>query len=879
MFLSGSMFVSIMKYHRRFFTMSTAKKRDLNKKLVGCFCIAAIAANSAAAQVSVIAPVRASAAVSSTEEYTGVIDLSQLLNYKNGTTACPAGVTASYGKDGIGNDFTQVIELTILQDGTYKLIGSNYINNCYVDVKIIAAENRTVNIVCDDAFIKNDEGSSGYDSGAYSNSDQGKGYYNSYVVPFLAEKHAVINVSGKLYVDTYAVYDGTGGQNFLTPLLEEKHETGTSVLAWKHGGTVNCSSFNVFYDEYYDYQYEPGPGFYETDCNYVLSGYTYDMKKYIKGYDCLKASNGDASAVTGQNSIYLRSSHEFGNDTECDNCGYTCCTVTLNKNDGSEPVTVNVDSGEVFSEPTAPTRENCTFGGWYTDETFETPYDFTAPVTGNITLYAKWTDCAVESLSVKNLPEKTEYVEGESFDPAGLVLTVTYDSGETEDITYSKDNAADFTVTPSGALSESDTSVTVTYGGKSVIVNVTVKKGAVNVKPSDDNFGGAKIDMPMDDLIDAILDEEDKQLIEQGVDISVLMTSITIDPEYVPEEDKAAINTVLDDYTIGCYIDVSLFKRYSNGKADKPVTDPSSPITISFELPQYILDMYPDDEYEFALFCSHNGKGYEVESWYDPETNIMKFSSDKFSTYALGVKVADPVASFVDRLYKNLLGREADEHKADHIANLLSGKSASEVAFDFVFSPEFTDMDISNEERVRRMYLTFLNREPDPAGLATWTKALDDGNSIGHIFIGFTQSKEFAEICGKYSIEQGEFDIVDLPGENHELMSFIARFYSKALGRKYDIDGLNEHIGSYLADRDFYQLAFNFIFSPEYIEKNLSDEEFVENMYEVFFDRSSDPEGKADWVGRLKSGASREDVLAGFVGSQECAELMAGFGI
>lgn len=106
--------------------MSTSKKRELNKKLVRCFCIAAIAANSAAAQVSVIAPVRASAAVSSTEEYTGVIDLSQLVNYKNGTTACPAGVTANYGKNGNGSDFTQVIELTISQSGTYKLTGSNY---------------------------------------------------------------------------------------------------------------------------------------------------------------------------------------------------------------------------------------------------------------------------------------------------------------------------------------------------------------------------------------------------------------------------------------------------------------------------------------------------------------------------------------------------------------------------------------------------------------------------------------------------------------------------------------------------------------------------------------------------------------------------------
>lgn len=104
--------------------------------------------------------------------------------------------------------------------------------------------------------------------------------------------------------------------------------------------------------------------------------------------------------------------------------------------------------------------------------------------------------------------------------------------------------------------------------------------------------------------------------------------------------------------------------------------------------------------------------------------------------------------------------------------------------------------------------------------------------------------------------------------------------YTKALGRGYDIDGLNSHKNGYINDRDLYKLAFDFIFSPEYLEKNLSDEDFVENMYEVFLDRSSDPAGKADWLDRMANqGYTREDVLAGFVGSQECADMVAGFGI
>lgn len=88
-----------------------------------------------------------------------------------------------------------------------------------------------------------------------------------------------------------------------------------------------------------------------------------------------------------------------------------------------------------------------------------------------------------------------------------------------------------------------------------------------------------------------------------------------------------------------------LFKRYSNNIPDKKVTDTSSPITVSFEVHQHIIDRYPEDGYVYSVFCSHNGVGYPVESRYNVDANIMTISSDKFSSYALGVKPeqAEPV--------------------------------------------------------------------------------------------------------------------------------------------------------------------------------------------------------------------------------------------
>ena len=112
-----------------------------------------------------------------------------------------------------------------------------------------------------------------------------------------------------------------------------------------------------------------------------------------------------------------------------------------------------------------------------------------------------------------------------------------------------------------------------------------------------------------------------------------------------------------------------------------------------------------------------------------------------------------------------------------------------------------------------------------------------------------------------------------------KLTAFVSRLYTKALNRSYDVDGLNNHTANYIANHDLYQLAYDFIFSSEFIEKDLSDEDFVDTMYRTFFDREGDPDGRSDWLGRMKSGMSREEVLAGFVGSQECADMVAKFGI
>ena len=65
-------------------------------------------------------------------------------------------------------------------------------------------------------------------------------------------------------------------------------------------------------------------------------------------------------------------------------------TVSFVTYGGSELSQISIKEGEKLVEPTTPEKEGYTFKGWYTDETFNTTYNFDTIVNKDITLYAKW---------------------------------------------------------------------------------------------------------------------------------------------------------------------------------------------------------------------------------------------------------------------------------------------------------------------------------------------------------------------------------------------------------------------------------------------------------------------------------------------------------
>ena len=239
------------------------------------------------------------------------------------------------------------------------------------------------------------------------------------------------------------------------------------------------------------------------------------------------------------------------------------------------------------------------------------------------------------------------------------------------------------------------------------------------------------------------------------------------------------------------------------------------------------------------------------------------------------------IENFVERLYANMLGRPSDAGgKAKWVEKLNNGATAADIAVNFVLSPELKQQKLSNETFVKRMYQTMLDRTPADKEVANWASYLEAGCTYAFVFRGFLTAPEFANLCASYGIKTGTYAATENRDVNGKLTKFISRLYTKALNRAYDVSGLNFHTGNYISGKYTLDvIASGFIFSPEFEKRNLSNENFVECMYNTFFDRASDASGKAKWLQKMANGMTREEVFNGFVISPEYKALVKSFGL
>lgn len=103
----------------------------------------------------------------------------------------------------------------------------------------------------------------------------------------------------------------------------------------------------------------------------------------------------------------------------------------------------------------------------------------------------------------------------------------------------------------------------------------------------------------------------------------------------------------------------------------------------------------------------------------------------------------------------------------------------------------------------------------------------------------------------------------------------IARIYSAAFDREPQIDGLNFWVVTREGGTTLIQIAKRFYESPEFTEKygQLSNEDYVRQLFRNVLGREGAESGIEYWVGHLDNGVSRARILL-IVGTRATSPLI-----
>jgi hypothetical protein len=199
-----------------------------------------------------------------------------------------------------------------------------------------------------------------------------------------------------------------------------------------------------------------------------------------------------------------------------------------------------------------------------------------------------------------------------------------------------------------------------------------------------------------------------------------------------------------------------------------------------------------------------------------------------------------PAEQFVRALYRDLLGREADEAGLDAWVRLLqAGGTREQVAQGFWESPEHRGLQVDE------LYTTYLHRAADAQGRTSWVNALMSGMTETEASRGFLTSAEYLQA-------------------HTDTTAYLTALYTDVLGRGPDVAGLAGWQQAAQGGLSRAALADAFLQSPE--EAN----QLVDQNYARYLGRTAEVPEEQAWVGALLAQRlTTEQVAQAFLAADE----------
>lgn len=299
-------------------------------------------------------------------------------------------------------------------------------------------------------------------------------------------------------------------------------------------------------------------------------------------------------------------------------------SVHFDTNGGGAIDLQKVTYGSKAIKPNNPMKADCLFLGWYQDIACTQEWNFDTKISKDTILYAKYQNvvkaptASISSGSKVNIgnsvvlttstPEARIYYTTDGSIPSKNSILYHESIQINEDMTikaiaikegYANSEIASFTYRVSGEVK-------------------------VDIKVS----GDGNITVPKDeDIIDAVLGDDDYQHLKSGKDIT-----ITLKCETLATTDIELHTSHIQDHQIGQYLDISIYKQVGD-KQHEQITNLQRPIDITVQVPDQLL---PEKSVKrtYSLIRIHDDEQTLLNDK-DLILETVTVESDRFSTYVL----------------------------------------------------------------------------------------------------------------------------------------------------------------------------------------------------------------------------------------------------
>lgn len=148
---------------------------------------------------------------------------------------------------------------------------------------------------------------------------------------------------------------------------------------------------------------------------------------------------------------------------------------------------------------------------------------------------------------------------------------------------------------------------------------------------NNENTPGTQISMTTDELAAIVLTDAERQSVEKGTDIKILLI-VEDAADSTSSQDKTIMDNAKGGFKVGQYLDISLLKII--GGSSEKIAEINGRIRITIDVPDELKNTSSTETREFAVIRVHNGEAVILNDL-DTDEDTVTIETNRFSSYAL----------------------------------------------------------------------------------------------------------------------------------------------------------------------------------------------------------------------------------------------------